>query len=98
MKPTTSKPVGDNSSLNISLPFLIQAVGFIGALVWGYGQLNTRLQFVEQKSDMNERSITEMKEMQDDPIPSDVRQDEKIKNAFYEIERLRDAMDSLKDR
>jgi len=89
MKPATSKPVGDNTSLNISLPFLIQAVGFIGALVWGYGQLNTRLQFVEQKSDMNERAITEMKDMQDDPIPSDVRQDEKIQTLFYEIERLR---------
>ena len=85
----TSKPVGDSTSLNISLPFLIQAVGFIGALVWGYGQLNTRLQFVEQKSDMNERTITEMKDMQDDPIPSDVRQDEKIQTLFYEIERLR---------
>ena len=38
-----SKPIGQDSSLNISLPMLIQAVGFIGAMVWGYGQLNTRI-------------------------------------------------------
>jgi len=33
----TTKPIGEQSSLNISLPMLIQAVGFIAAMVWGYG-------------------------------------------------------------
>ncbi len=90
----TSKPVGDNSSLNISLPFLIQAVGFIGALVWGYGQLNTRLQFVEQQAESNTRTLKEMKDMQDDPIPSDVRQDEKLTTLENEVTRLRDALEA----
>ena len=94
MKPATSKPVGDNSSLNISLPFLIQAVGFIGALVWGYGQLNTRLQFVQQQAESNTRTLNEMKDMQDDPIPSDVRQDEKLTTLENEVTRLRDALDA----
>ncbi len=31
-----TKPISDNRSLNISLPMLIQAVGLIGAMVWGY--------------------------------------------------------------
>ena len=35
------KPIGEQSALNISLPMLIQAIGFIAALVYGYGQLNT---------------------------------------------------------
>lgn len=90
----TSEPVGDNSSLNISLPFLIQAVGFIGALVWGYGQLNTRLQFVEQQAESNTRTLKEMKDMQDDPIPSDVRQDEKLTTLENEVTRLRDALEA----
>ena len=94
MKPATSKPVGDNSSLNISLPFLIQAVGFIGALVWGYGQLNTRLQFVEQQAESNTRTLKEMKDIQDDPIPSDVRQDEKLNTLENEVTRLRDALEA----
>ena len=83
------KPIGQDSSLNISLPMLLQAVGFIGAMVWGYGQLNTRISFLEHQANTNERSIEEMKAMQDLPIPSDVRQDEKIKRIEQEIMRLR---------
>ena len=83
------KPIGQDSSLNISLPMLLQAIGFIGAMVWGYGQLNTRISFLEHQANTNERSIEEMKAMQDLPIPSDVRQDEKIKRIEQEILRLR---------
>ena len=84
-----NKPIGQDSSLNISLPMLLQAVSFIGAMVWGYGQLNTRISFLEHQANTNERSIEEMKAMQDLPIPSDVRQDEKIKRIEQEILRLR---------
>ena len=85
-----SKPIGQDSSLNISLPMLLQAVGFIGAMVWGYGQLNTRISFLEHQANMNEQAIKEMKAMQNLPIPSDVRQDEKLQRIEDEIERLRD--------
>ena len=84
------KPIGQDSSLNISLPMLLQAVGFIASLVWMYGQLNTRISFLEHQANTNERSIKEMKAMQDLPIPSDVRQDEKIQRLEDEIIRLRD--------
>tara|TARA_R110000744_G_scaffold256793_1_gene372311 strand:+ start:406 stop:672 length:267 start_codon:yes stop_codon:yes gene_type:complete len=86
-----NKPISDNSSLNISLPMLIQAVGFIGAMVWGYGQLNTRISFLEHQAEMNKLSIVEINNLQDNPIPSDVRQDEKIARIEYEIERLRNS-------
>ena len=85
-----SEPISDKSSLNISLPMLLQAVGFIGAMVWGYGQLNTRISFLEHQANMNEQAIKEMKAMQNLPIPSDVRQDEKLQRLEDEIERLRD--------
>jgi len=86
----TTKPIGDQSSLNISLPMLIQAVGFIAAMVWGYGQLDSRISFLEHQAQANETAIEEMKAMQDLPIPSDVRQDEKIRRIEIEIMRLRD--------
>jgi len=86
----TTKPIGEQSSLNISLPMLIQAIGFIGAMVWGYGQLNTRISFLEHQAEMNELAIKEMKDLQDAPIPSDVRQDEKIQRIEQEILRIRD--------
>tara|TARA_R110000744_G_scaffold103682_1_gene198726 strand:+ start:49 stop:324 length:276 start_codon:yes stop_codon:yes gene_type:complete len=85
------KPISDSSSLNISLPMLIQAIGFIGAMVYGYGQLNARLQFVENKTEMNNKAIKEIKSLQDAPIPSDVRQDEKLRVMEKEIERIRNA-------
>ena len=86
----TTKPIGDQSSLNISLPMLIQAVGFIAAMVWGYGQLDSRISFLEHQAQANETAIEEMKAMQDLPIPSDVRQDEKIRRIEVEVMRLRD--------
>ena len=85
-----NKPIGQDSSFNISLPMLIQAVGFISAMGWGYGQLNTRISFLEHQAQGNETAIEEMKAMQDLPIPSDVRQDEKIQRLEIEIMRLRD--------
>ena len=84
------KPIGQDSSLNISLPMLLQSVGFIGAMVWGYGQLNTRISFIEHQASSNQQAIKEMKDLQDAPIPSDVRQDEKIERIEQEILRLRD--------
>ena len=83
-------PIGEKSSLSITLPMLIQAVGFIAAMVWGYGQLDSRISFLEYQASMNEQAITEMKDLQDAPIPSDVRQDEKLKKIEEEILRLRD--------
>ena len=84
------KPIGEQSSLNISLPMLLQAIGFISAMVYGYGQLNTRISFLEHQAQGNESAIEEMKAMQDLPIPSDVRQDEKIRRIEEEILRIRD--------
>ena len=86
-----TKAISDSSSLNISLPMLIQAVAFIGTMIWGFGELNTRISFLEHQANMNEQSIKEMKAMQNLPIPSDVRQDEKIERIENEILRLRDS-------
>ena len=57
-----TKPISDNSSLSISLPMIIQAVGFIGALVYGYGQLNTRISFLEYQVAINEEHLERMEE------------------------------------
>ena len=90
-----NKPISDNSSLNISLPMLIQAVGFIGAMVWGYGQLNTRISFLEYQVAINEEHITRMEDdakmNQNSEIPADIRQNQKIEYLEKELDRLRNA-------
>ena len=89
----SNKPLGESSSLNISLPMLIQAIGFIGAMVWGYGQLNSRISFLEYQVSINEEHINRLEEdadkNQDAEIPADIRQNERINFLIKEVERLR---------
>ena len=87
------KAIADNSSLNISLPMLIQAVGLIGAMVWGYGQLNTRISFLEYQVAMNEEHIGRMEEdaeaNQNAEIPADIKQNQRIEYLEKELDRIR---------
>ena len=57
-----TNPISDNSSLNISLPMIIQAVTFIVMGVWGYSQLNARISFLEYQVAMNEEHIIDLEE------------------------------------
>ena len=88
-----SKPIGQDSSLNISLPMIFQIVGIISAFVWGYGELNGRISFLEYQVRINEEHIEaieeDAKESQNAEIPADIRQNEKIKVLEQEVERLR---------
>ena len=88
-----TKAISDSSSLNISLPMLIQAVAFIGTMIWGFGELNGRISFLEYQVKINEEHITaieeEAKSSQNSEIPADIRQNEKIKILEKEVERLR---------
>ena len=89
----STKPISDSSSLNISLPFIIQAVTFIVMLVWGYSQLNARVSFLEYQVAMNESHIVDLEEdaekNQDAEIPADIKQNQRIDYLEKEVERLR---------
>ena len=88
-----TKPLGQDSSLNISLPMLFQAVAVISAMVWGYGELNGRISFLEYQVKINEEHIAAIEEdakaSQNAEIPADIRQNEKIQTLEKEVERLR---------
>tara|TARA_Y100001963_G_scaffold151547_1_gene234586 strand:- start:707 stop:1003 length:297 start_codon:yes stop_codon:yes gene_type:complete len=88
--------ISDKTSLNISLPMIIQIVGFLSAMVWGYSQLTTRIAFVENQSERNGQYIDEMKSLQDAPIPSDVRQDELIRVMDARISGMEDDLEYFK--
>ena len=88
--------INDKTSLNISLPMIIQVVSFISAMVWGYSQLTARIAFVENQSDRNGQYIDEMKALQDDPIPSDVRQDELIRVLTSTLNGVQDDLEYIK--
>ena len=88
--------ISDKTSLNISLPMIIQVVGFISAMVWGYGQLTNRITFIENEASRNTQTIDEMKALQDAPIPSDTRQDELLKMADARLSNLEADMEYIK--
>ena len=77
---------------------IIQVVGFISAMVWGYSQLTTRIAFVENQAGRNGQYIDEMKALQDAPIPSDVRQDELIKVMGSRVSGIEDDLEYIKRR
>lgn len=89
----SEKPISDSSSLNISLPMLFQAIGLIGAMVWGYGELNSRISFLEYQVSINESYIDSIqedaKESQNAEIPADIKQNQRIDYLEKEVDRLR---------
>ena len=71
--------INEKSHFKISLPMAIQAIGLVLVLVYGYRDLESRIRLLEVESDMNTSSIKDMISLQEKPIPSDIRQDTKIK-------------------
>ena len=90
-----TKPISDSSSLNISLPMLIQAIALIGAMVYGYGELNSRISFLEYQVSINEEHISRLEEdakaNQNAEIPADIKQNQRIEYLEKEVDRLRSA-------
>ena len=90
--------ISDKTSLNISLPMIIQVVGFISAMVWGYSQLTTRMSFVENEANRNTQTIKEIKDLQDAPIPSDIKQDTRLDYLEAQINNNNDDLEYIKRR
>jgi hypothetical protein len=90
--------ISDKTSLNISLPMIVQVVGFISAMVWGYSQLTTRMSFVENEASRNTQAIKEIKELQDAPIPSDIKQDTRLDYLEAQINNNNDDLEYIKRR
>ena len=80
-----TKPISDNSSLNISLPMIIQAVTFVVMLVWGYSQLNARISFLEYQVAMNESHIEDIEE--DAEANQDAERSEVLLSAWQRCSR-----------
>jgi len=74
---------------------LIQAIALIGAMVYGYGELNSRISFLEYQVSINEEHISRLesdaKENQNAEIPADIKQNQRIKYLEKEVDRLRGA-------
>ena len=83
----------EKSSLSISLPMLVQAIIGIGALVAMWTSTQADLSALQKDVGQVQDHVDNLLELQDKPIPSDVRQDNTLKFFEKELDRLRDMLD-----
>jgi len=88
------EPISDKSNVNISLPFLIQAVIGIASLVWMYANLTSAIMTIQNRLDSVEADVKANFEWRESwesggILPLDVSQNEKIAYLEKEVERLR---------
>lgn len=67
--------VSPESRFNISLAQLAQAVIFIASMVYGFSKLDSSITFIESRLSMMEEQVKQLNDLQDAPIPSDIKQD-----------------------
>ena len=96
------KPLSDDSSLSISLSYLVQIVAAIGVGVWGYSQLDGRISTLQSSSDMYreeiERIQENMEKNQDQPISSDHVQNTKLYFIENNLEQMLNRIEKLEQR
>ena len=88
------EPISDKSNVNISLPFLIQAVIGFASLVWMYANLTSAIMTIQNRLDSVEADVKANFEWRESwesggILPLDVSQNEKIAYLEKEVERLR---------
>ena len=88
--------ISEKSHFKISLPMAIQAVGLILVLVYGYRDLESRIKLLEVEANLNSSMLKKMEELQDAPIPSDIKQDELIKMLDARINGVEDDLEYFK--
>lgn len=88
--------INEKSHFKISLPMAIQAVGLILVLVYGYRDLESRIKLLEVEANLNSNMLKKMEELQDAPIPSDIKQDELIKMLDARINGVEDDLEYFK--
>ena len=84
----------EKSSLSISIPMLVQAIIGIGAIVAMWTSTQADLSALQKDVGQVQDHVDNLLELQDKPIPSDVRQDNTLKFFEKELDRIRDIIDN----
>ena len=94
--------IKESTGVKFSLSFLLQILGTVIIAVWGYSQLDARLNELQHSSKANIESITRielsMADNQDKPIPSDHIQNTKLYSLEREMQQIREAIGVLETR
>ena len=88
--------INEKSHFKISLPMAIQAIGLVLVLVYGYRDLESRIKLLEVEANLNTSKLKKMEELQDAPIPSDIKQDEILKILQARVNGIEDDLEYFK--
>lgn len=90
--------ISDKSHFKISLPMAIQAIGAIMVLVYGYRELESRIRLNELHIETTMQTVGDLVELQEKPIPSDIRQDTRLNYLEAQVNNNNDDLEYLKRR
>jgi hypothetical protein len=88
--------ISDKSHFKISLPMAIQAIGAIMVLVYGYRELESRIRLNELHIETTMQTVGDLVELQEKPIPSDIRQDTRLNYLEAQMNNNNDDLEYLK--
>ena len=80
----------EKSQLSISLPMLIQAIGGVALLAAMWTSTQAVLSALQKDVGQLQDQVTSLIDLQDNPIPSDVRQDNTLKYLEKELDNVRE--------
>ena len=90
--------ISDKSHFKISLPMAIQAIGAIMILVYGYRELESRIRLNELHIETTMQTVEDLVELQEKPIPSDIKQDTRLNYLESQIRNNNDDLEYIKRR
>ena len=79
----------EKSHFSISLPMLIQAVGGVALIAAMWPSTQADMSALQKDVGQLQDQVNSLMELQDKPIPSDVRQDNTLKYLDKELDRIR---------
>jgi len=80
----------EKSHFKISLPMLIQAVAGVGLIAAMWTSTQADLHALQKDVGQLQEHVKNLLELQDKPIPSDIRQDTRLEQIEQQVDRIED--------
>jgi len=89
--------LNDNQQLNVDIKWMVQLIGFIVTLVWGYAKLDSRISAMEHSIERMQMQVEDTHQWTEDwqtggILPLDVEQNTRIDGVENSIRRVEDLL------
>lgn len=89
--------LNDNQQLNVDIKWMVQLIGFIVTLVWGYAKLDSRISTLEHNLERTQMQVQDTHQWTEEwqtggILPLDVEQNTRIDGVEVSIRRIEDLL------